>query len=97
MEPGKAEIEPLNMWSNLEVKAKGSVTLSYTANFTTCRNKGYTDLDNEVSGKKIGNCIDTAISPPTLQAISFRRNCGQRSHRVVLGHNAQRTERSLRR
>lgn len=93
----KVEIKPLNMWSDLEVEAKGSVTLSYTANFETCRNKGYTELDNEVSGKKIRNCIDTAISPPTLQVISFRKNCGQRSYRVVLGHNAQRTERLLRR
>lgn len=45
------EIKSLSMWADLEVEAHGSVTLPYTANFTTCNNKGYTNLINEVPGK----------------------------------------------
>lgn len=67
----KIEIKPLSMWSDLEIKAKDSVTLSYTANFTTCKNKGYvTELSNEVSGEivaKEATALSWIITPKGLK------------------------------
>ncbi|KAL6425606.1 hypothetical protein ACFW04_009623 [Cataglyphis niger] len=66
----KAEIKPLNMWADLKINAKGLVTLSYTANFTSCRNKGYTELDNEVPGKIVAEeatALSWVITPKGLE------------------------------
>lgn len=65
------EIKSLSMWADLEVKAqKGSVTLPYTANFTACNYKGYTNLAPEVSGKLTAaeaNATSWVITPLGLQ------------------------------
>lgn len=46
------EIKPLSMWVNLEIETQnGSRTLPFKADFTTCNNKGYTNLTDKVSGK----------------------------------------------
>ncbi|CAL1686521.1 unnamed protein product [Lasius platythorax] len=64
------EIKSLSMWADLEVEAHGSVTLPYTANFTTCNNKGYTNLINEVPGNIIAaeaTASSWVITPLGLQ------------------------------
>lgn len=47
----EVKIKSLSMWADLEVKAHGSVSLPYIANFTTCNEEGYTNLTNKVTGK----------------------------------------------
>ncbi|GAB1869931.1 Solute carrier family 15 member 1 [Camponotus japonicus] len=45
------EIKPLSMWVNLEIKVNDSQTLlPFEADFTTCNNKGYTNLTDKVPG-----------------------------------------------
>lgn len=43
-------VPPVNMVEILEVKANGSVTISYTANFADCYDKSYTKF-KETEGK----------------------------------------------
>lgn len=48
---GRCTVLPLNMTEILDVKANGSVTIDYIADFTECSNKGYDITKKEMRGK----------------------------------------------
>ncbi|XP_011696789.1 PREDICTED: solute carrier family 15 member 1 isoform X2 [Wasmannia auropunctata] len=63
------DIGPVSMVEILEVKAAGSVTIPYTADFTECYNKGYTDLNKNEQGEITGmEAVATSwvITPTSL-------------------------------
>ncbi|XP_011172407.2 solute carrier family 15 member 1 isoform X2 [Solenopsis invicta] len=77
---GRCTVLPLNMTEILDVKANGSVTIDYIADFTECSNKGYDITKKEMRGNITGREKEAwsfALSPSGLQESGYKDMVGK--------------------